>query len=818
MGDREFTPKPDSGAEPASPATSEPNIGQSNNQSGTSTTLENASAPPISKLNNNTNNQNQNSQSNTGNNTSSSSSQTSSTSSSANSGNSSTTGTGTNTNLPGSAPAQVVPTESKSTSNVYEEVKSKRNNDSGEVPSKAGEVKPVSAKTAPKREERSEEVKSTIPEKPTPSSKDQTPQNQHAQSPFEPKTANPFEGAKVPQKGYRNETSSAKESPVTEKSSESAPKNLKGELAADKPQTHSSSQATEKISKPEISSYTKENPIQGSKAVTGEIISTPLKTDNKQNPAQTSSQAPIPSKSGAEIIKAPNDTKNLKSETNQPVSQEPNTLAKGQIVKNDTSPKVFEKKEIIDQKQQVTSKQTDPAVEPPKKAAKSENISTQTEQKISVHPRQDPQIKQEKSSIEERAQKVDRKQKQDFEAFTIPADKTQKVVKAESNQTSKSRADDKVIAEQPKSRREAISDQPLVKAPAEKIRNLESLKERILSDINRASQSEQLRRVDSNIKEAIRELSSADKSFSLKEIKEEATLQKLRSRLLSLLLGEKDTPQKIITPTLSSKDGIAVVRSSGSSKDAEAKLPIVAVMRVIEQASTAVNLAVKVLQGIESVESRRSLPPEALTQIKGIIQDLIRSTLPMGSDPEAITPERIEQLRSRILQLLAQAKEELMTLDASGEALEDLIEVLEDLNQLEILEEQLLEELLALEGPQDFEEVLLEERVEIFKELPEKEEDEVEEVFAVSGQVLHRDSGKPMSNLVVYGGLLGTCLTDELGEFIFQNIPSGTFITLGLDPELKSDPAVFQGVIEAHTVVAFKVIPNQIPNLLNLQD
>lgn len=791
MGDREFTPKPDSGAEPASPATSEPNTGQSSNQSGTSTTLEHASAPSISNLNkNNTVTPNQNTQASTGNNTTGTSSQTSSTSS--NSGNSSTTGTGTNTNLPGSVPAQVASTDAKSTSNVYEEVKSKRNNDSGEVPSKAGEVKPVSTKTAPKREERSEEVKSTIPEKPTPSSKDQTPQNQHAQSPFEIKSANPFEGAKVPQKGYRNETSSTKESPGTEKSSESAPKNLKGEITSDRPQAHSSTQTHERSNKPEISSNTKENLTQGSK------------TDNKQNPVQTSSQAPIPSKSGTEIIKASNDTKNLKSESNQPLSQEPNTLAKGQILKNEALPKVFDKKEITDQKQQVATKQIDPAIEPPKKAVRSENILNQTENKTSAQTRQDPQIKQEKSIIEDRAQKVDRRQKQDFEAFTIPADKTQKVVKAESNQTLKSRADDKVIAEPPKSKRETNSDQPSVKAPAEKIRNLESLKERILTDINRTNQSEQIRRVDTNIKEAIRELSSADKSMSLKE---ELTLQKLRSRLLSLILGEKDTPQKMITPTLSSKDGVAVVRSSGSSKEAEAKLPIVAFMRVIEQASTAVNLAIKVLQGIESVESRRSLPPEALTQIKGIIQDLIRSTLPMGSDPDAITPERIEQLRSRILQLLAQAKEELMTLDASGEALEDLIEVLEDLNQLEILEEQLLEELLALEGPQDFEEVLLEERVEIFKELPKKEEDEIEEVFAVSGQVLHRESSMPMSNVVVYGGLLGTCLTDERGDFIFQNIPSGTFITLGLDPELNSDPVVFQGVIEGHTVVTFKVYP-----------
>lgn len=700
---------------------------------------------------------------------------------------------------PGTVGTVPITTQSRPETNTSETTQISSHKEADKPP-KAGEVKPriepTEQRNKAQNKERDQPESTTRTTSTTPPKKDSSENlNVHDAK----TTTNPFEGAKVPPKGYRKDQNQEPTTHGAKDKSSDTPDRGKDSTKYSDQRVH------DKPSQTQVELKTGNN--------TGKTLE-PRATSSDSNKSEIKTQTSVeripvkeviatPSKEIVSAVGKPEIKQLTDSHTLLKPASEVKTLIKGEevvVTKQDKATTQIipsfkreeiqvESKSLLKPKEEVISpsKVVDPAqtqiIKPTKQDAKV----------IVVEPNVERQPIKQEISLPQKADKPT-SQKDTPIPKQIPESKDIPPSRAVETKTLK--------IETPDQKTRIIPEKVIQKPEIEKARNIESIKERILSDIFRIRQVENVKQIDSKIKEAVREISGLDRSLLTKE---EAALLKLRVRLISLLLGEKEAPQKIITPTLSTKDGVAVVRNSGSAGES-AKFPIVAVMRVIEQASTAVTLAIKVLQGIESVEAKRALPQEALTQIKGIIQDLIRSTLPIGSDPDSITPEKIELLKSRIMQLLAQAKEELMTLDASGEALEDLIEVLEDLNQLELLEEQLLEELLALEGPHDFDEVLLEEHVELIKEVPEKEEDQVEEVLVITGRVIHKETNKPMSNLVVYGGLLGTCLTDELGEFTFINIPPGTFVTLGLDPEYISDPVIFQSVIEAHTTLEFRVM------------
>ena len=574
------------------------------------------------------------------------------------------------------------------------------------------------------------------------------------------KQSNPFEGAVVPQKGYRTDKTPL---PQTGSPTEPAPTQSK---SSSTPQQQPSEQL------PKHREVTSESSVSHTgKLIPQEKITSPSKGVQEQ-PTQPAITQP------SNTPKKAVDSPVVPSSPLVGSAKEDKKMPQGDL-QNESQQKIIRSAEIKKtEKQERVISQTNFS-EQTKKESKVQEVSlppvsrveTKTEKgkEIPLTPRKEP--------VSERIEPIKNKD--------LPP-------RQEASPQTKSRVVEKQIEPPP---------QVSVKGKA-----ADSLKERVIIDSQRTNQAEQTRHVNLRLKGTLQETMSVERKPA---VSEEVSLQKLRARLITLLLRDQESPQKALIPFILLNAGVSGARgSSGTGSTDASKLQVAAVVRVIEQASNAVKLAVKVLQGIELVENRRAIPPETLVKIKGIIQDLIRSTLPIGNDPDSITPERMEQLRARIMQLLAQAKEELMSLDASGEALEDLIEVLEDLNQLEFLEEQLLEELLLLEDPHSFDEVLLEEHVELFKIVPEKKEDEIEEVYVLSGHVVHKETAMAMANVVVYGGLLGTCITDELGSFAFHNIPAGTMVTIGLDPEFISDPVIFQGVIEAHSTVLFRVMQN----------
>lgn len=226
-------------------------------------------------------------------------------------------------------------------------------------------------------------------------------------------------------------------------------------------------------------------------------------------------------------------------------------------------------------------------------------------------------------------------------------------------------------------------------------------------------------------------------------------------------------------------------------------------IKVFETVTAISTSAERLLQKLRDPSLEKLLPPETLSKLQGLIQELVRSSLPLGTDPEGLTPERLQSLKSKIEELIAKMREELLHLDLTEDDLSDLIDVLESLNELEALEELLLEELILLEEPSTFEEVLAEENVII---LPEEAEEDVEEVFILEGYVIDSETELGISNVEVYGGLLGRELTDSDGYFSFINIPKGSFITIGLDPELgRCEPEIFSVTVSHNEMVRFFV-------------
>ncbi|GEM_PF-6745199 len=225
------------------------------------------------------------------------------------------------------------------------------------------------------------------------------------------------------------------------------------------------------------------------------------------------------------------------------------------------------------------------------------------------------------------------------------------------------------------------------------------------------------------------------------------------------------------------------------------------IIKVFETVTAISTSAERLLSKLKDPSLEKLLPPETLSKLQGLIQELIRSSLPLGTDPEGLTPERLQSLKSKIEELIAKMREELLHLDISEDDISDLIDVLESLNELEALEELLLEELILLEEPSTFEEVLAEENVII---MPKEEEEEVEEVFILEGYVIDSETELGLPHVEVYGGLLGREITDSDGYFSFINIPKSTYITIGLDPELgRCEPEIFSITISNNEMVRF---------------
>lgn len=226
-------------------------------------------------------------------------------------------------------------------------------------------------------------------------------------------------------------------------------------------------------------------------------------------------------------------------------------------------------------------------------------------------------------------------------------------------------------------------------------------------------------------------------------------------------------------------------------------------IKVFETVTAISTSAERLLSKLKDPSLEKLLPPETLSKLQGLIQELVRSSLPLGTDPEGLTPERMQSLKSKIEELIAKMREELLHLDLNSDDLSELIDILESLNELEALEELLLEELILLEEPSTFEEVLQEENVII---LPEEPEEEIEEVFVVEGWVIDSVTELGISGVEVFGGLIGREITDSDGYFAFNNIPKNTFLTIGLDPDLgECEPEVFSVTVSHNEMVRFFV-------------
>lgn len=224
-------------------------------------------------------------------------------------------------------------------------------------------------------------------------------------------------------------------------------------------------------------------------------------------------------------------------------------------------------------------------------------------------------------------------------------------------------------------------------------------------------------------------------------------------------------------------------------------------IKVFETATAISTSAERLLQKLKDPSLEKLIPPETLSKLQGLIQELIRTSLPLGTDPEGLSTERLQSLKSKIEELIAKMREELLNLDLESDDLSELIDVLESINELEALEELLLEELILLEDPRTFDEVLDQENVVL---LPEEKEGEIEEVFTLEGYVIDSKTELGIQGIEVFGGLLGREITNNEGHFAFLNIPKDTYVTIGLDPELgKCEPEIFSVTVSSNEMIRF---------------
>jgi hypothetical protein len=319
----------------------------------------------------------------------------------------------------------------------------------------------------------------------------------------------------------------------------------------------------------------------------------------------------------------------------------------------------------------------------------------------------------------------------------------------------------------------------------------------------------------------IRELVAAVREVSLQRnvvrtkcgIEAKKELLKDSTSLLRRLRAE-DRNESSIFKSLKELDRLVVKYSpplavkTGVERRIEEKLPELRkapeiMIKVFETITAISTSAERLLSKLRDPSVEKLLPPETISKLQGLIQELVRSSLPLGTDLEGLTPERIQSLKSKIEELIAKMREELLHLDLNSDDISELIDILESLNELEALEELLLEELILLEEPSTFEEVLQEENVII---LPEEPEEEVEEVFVVEGWVIDSVTELGISGVEVFGGLIGREITDSDGYFAFTNIPKNTFLTIGLDPDIgKCEPEVFSVTVYHNEMVRFFV-------------
>ena len=75
---------------------------------------------------------------------------------------------------------------------------------------------------------------------------------------------------------------------------------------------------------------------------------------------------------------------------------------------------------------------------------------------------------------------------------------------------------------------------------------------------------------------------------------------------------------------------------------------------------------------------------------------------------------------------------------------------------------------------------------------------EVSKVFRIKGRITSEQTGLPVPNIVIVGGLLGKTKTDENGDFFYENIPDNTVILIAPD----SYEYTFKPPLHCETVTA----------------
>jgi hypothetical protein len=186
----------------------------------------------------------------------------------------------------------------------------------------------------------------------------------------------------------------------------------------------------------------------------------------------------------------------------------------------------------------------------------------------------------------------------------------------------------------------------------------------------------------------------------------------------------------------------------------------------------------------------RKLVSDALIEAK--IRERITKADLVGDDkllktkPEQTPLERLGQkVLDTIKELLGIETKTLDGLELS-EAQPELVIVDENEMQNEQLEETLEEEELL-----DMHDSNLEE---------DKYEDEDLLVYEIWGRVVDSKTGAPLSNILLLGGILGQARTDEMGNYKFFNIPSGTsYVISPFTDEYNFNPISVSGVLDKST-------------------
>jgi len=234
-----------------------------------------------------------------------------------------------------------------------------------------------------------------------------------------------------------------------------------------------------------------------------------------------------------------------------------------------------------------------------------------------------------------------------------------------------------------------------------------------------------------------------------------------------------------------------------------------------EKAKLVVEQSLSVIKTLQT--EVKNIPQEVFESFKSLLQDLIRSALPLSTDPESLDPEQIARLMTKIRGILSQLRDQAITSGDDLSYLDDLFDLIEEMELLELIEIELLEELLALEEARDIETLLEQEealaeieaiiRRDAYKKLLEEQqkENEVVEVFSLLVKVVD-ENDLPQQGILVYGGQLGVYSTNDFGEVKFENIEPETFVIIGLDPDLGvSKPDSFSMSITQHESVQFKI-------------